>query len=218
MKKGLTELVFILDRSGSMGGLEEDTIGGFNGMINKQKKEEGSAVVTTVLFDDKYELLHDRIDIQGILPMNDRQYYVRGCTALLDAIGMTIEKMINVHKHTAKEQRAEKVIFTIITDGMENSSRKYNKSMVKELIQAQKARGWEFIFLGANMDAVEEAASFGIDSDRAVTYQNDREGVELNYEVISEAVSAMRCCSVPIGRSWKSRIEEDQAKRGKTGR
>ena len=155
MKKGLTELVFILDRSGSMSGLESDTIGGYNSLLEKQKKEDGECVISTVLFDDKYELLHDRINLKGIVPITEREYFVRGSTALLDAVGRTIDKIGNAQKHTAEEERAEKVMFVITTDGMENSSREYGYDKVRQMIERQKDKyGWEFIFLGANIDAV----------------------------------------------------------------
>lgn len=214
MKKNLTELVFILDRSGSMSGLESDTIGGFNGMLEKQKKEDGEAVITTVLFDDHYELLHDRIDIRGVSPMSDKEYYVRGCTALLDAVGQTINKISTVQKNTSEEMQAEKIIFVIITDGLENASKEYSYNQIKEMVEGHnKMTGWEFMFLGANMDAVSEAGKFGIDSSRAVTYNNDTRGVELNYKAVADAVSMMRCCSAPIGREWKEEIEKDVRKR-----
>ena len=157
MKKGFTELVFILDRSGSMGGLESDTIGGFNAMLEKQRKLDGECRITTVLFDNRYELLHDRIDIRAVSPMTEREYQVGGSTALLDAMGRTIQKMVNVQKSTAEEYRAENVMFVIITDGEENSSREYSAQKVKAMIEQEKKYGWEFIFLGANIDAVETA-------------------------------------------------------------
>ncbi|MEG0190641.1 MAG: VWA domain-containing protein [Lachnospiraceae bacterium] len=193
MRKGLTELVFILDRSGSMSGLEADTIGGFNSMINKQKKGEGEAIVSTVLFDDQAEVLHDRIDIDKIELMNDEQYYVRGCTALLDAVGGAIHHIGNVHKYAREEDRPEKTLFIITTDGMENSSRHYSYDRVKNMVERQKERfGWEFIFLGANIDAVEVAGRFGIKANRAVNYECDSEGTKLNYDVLSETVTRMR--------------------------
>ncbi|MDD3186154.1 MAG: VWA domain-containing protein [Anaerostipes sp.] len=193
MRKGLTELVFILDRSGSMSGLEADTIGGFNSMINKQKKGEGEAIVSTVLFDDQAEVLHDRIDIDKIEPMNNAQYYVRGCTALLDAVGGSIHHIGNVHKYAREEERPEKTLFIITTDGMENSSRHYSYDRVKNMVERQKERfGWEFIFLGANIDAVEVAGRFGIKASRAVNYECDSEGTKLNYDVLSETVTRMR--------------------------
>lgn len=214
MKKNTTELVFILDRSGSMGGLESDTIGGFNSMIHKQKKEEGEAVVTTVLFDNRYELLHDRIPLEGISDMTEKEYYVRGCTALLDAMGMTIQKIRNVQLHTKESERAEKVIFVIITDGMENSSREYSARQVKQMVEEQKKEGWEFLFLGANIDAVHEAARFGIQEDRAVTYCNDAQGVALNYASVSRAIGDMRRKKC-VTREWKAEIEKDMESRGK---
>lgn len=210
MQKGLAELVFILDRSGSMSGLESDTIGGFNGMIAKQKKQEGEARVTTILFDDQYEVLHDRIPIQGVHPMDEKQYNVRGCTALLDAVGRTIEKIINVQKHTDEALQAEKVIFVITTDGLENASKKYRYERLRKMIERQKeAYGWEFIFMGANMDAIAEAKKFGIEEDRAVSYQNDEQGIALNYEVMADTINEMRSSSVRVGREWKKRIERD---------
>lgn len=192
MKKNLTELVFILDRSGSMAGLESDTLGGYNSFLKKQKAVEGECVLTTVLFDDQYELLHDRINIQAVAPLTEKDYYVRGCTALLDALGKTIQKIKQVQANTAEDYRAEKVLFVIITDGYENSSREYTTEKVKAMIEAQKAKGWEFIFLGANMDAVETASQFGIGADRAVDYLADEAGTELNFRAMSEAVSEFR--------------------------
>lgn len=209
MKKELIELVFILDRSGSMCGLEDDTIGGYNALLEKQKKEDGEAVVTTVLFDDKYELLHDRINLNGVAPITDREYFVRGCTALLDAVGKTISKIGNVQKNTTDSERAEKVLFVITTDGMENASREYSYEKIKAMIERQKTHyGWEFIFLGANIDAVHTAARFGIDEDRAANYHADREGTQLNYKVVSEAVSSFRA-NRHITEDWKKQIDED---------
>jgi len=213
MRKNLTELVFILDRSGSMAGLELDTIGGFNSMIAKQKREAGEAVISTVLFDNSSEVIHDRVDIQKIEPMTEKQYYVRGCTALLDAIGGAIHHIGNVHKYARDEDRPEHTLFIITTDGMENASHKYSSDRVKQMIERQKAQyGWEFLFLGANIDAVETAGNFGIDADRAVNYHCDSEGTALNYEVLSEAICSVRC-SRPIEPKWKERIEEDYRKR-----
>lgn len=209
MKKGLTELVFILDRSGSMSGLESDTIGGYNGMLDKQKKEAGQAVVTTVLFDDQYELLHDRIPLHAISKVTDKEYYVRGMTALLDAVGKTIHKIANVQKHTAEEARADKVLFVIITDGMENASREYGYKQIQTLVEQQKSQyGWEFIFLGANIDAVATADKFGIHKDRAVNYHADKQGTALNYQVISETVSKIRSDQA-LDADWKASIEKD---------
>ena len=214
MKKGLTELVFILDRSGSMSGLESDTIGGYNTMLEKQKKEAGEAVITTVLFDDRYELLHDRINLRGIEPITDEEYFVRGSTALLDAVGKTINKIGNAQKHTIEDERAEHVMFVITTDGMENASREFSYEKVRRMIEHQKNKyDWEFIFLGANIDAIAAAERFGISKDRATNYNADSEGTLLNYEVISETVSCMRA-SRPIKENWKDRIDEDFKKRG----
>ena len=215
MKKGLTQLVFILDRSGSMSGLESDTIGGYNAMIDKQKKEPGEALLTTVLFDDKYELLHDRINLKKIEPITEKEYYVRGCTALLDAVGKTIKKIKKIEKHTSEDERAEHVMFVITTDGMENASREYTYEKVREMIEKQKSKcGWEFIFLGANIDAIATAERFGISEDRAANFNSDSEGTKLNYNVVCEAVSYYRTNS-EISENWKERIEEDFEKRGK---
>lgn len=209
MKKGLTELVFILDRSGSMSGLESDTIGGFNSVLAKQKSEVGEANITTVLFDDKYELLHDRYNLNKVSMITEKEYFVRGTTALLDAIGKTIHKMGKAQKYAADDDRAEKVMFVIITDGMENASFKYSYDQIKNMIDRQKEKyGWEFIFLGANIDAVETAKRFGIDEDRAANYHADKDGTLLNYEVISETVSMMRS-KRSIEKGWKDRIEKD---------
>ena len=209
MRKNLTEIVFILDRSGSMSGLEADTIGGFNSMIEKQKKENGEALISTVLFDNVSEVIHDRVPVQKVEPMTDNDYSVRGCTALLDAIGGAIHHIGNVHKYARNEDVPEHTLFVITTDGMENASRRYDSEKVKKMIERQKEKhGWEFLFLGANIDAVETAKHFGIGADRAVNYHSDHEGTQLNYEVLSEAVSAVRC-SVPLGTNWKKRIDED---------
>lgn len=213
MKKGLTELVFILDRSGSMSGLESDTIGGFNSVLIKQKTEDGDANITTVLFDDKYELLHDRYNINKILNITKKEYFARGTTALLDAIGKTINKMINVQKYVASEARAEKVMFVIITDGIENASVEYSYDKIRNMIDHQKKKyDWEFIFLGANIDAIEIAGIFGISENRAVNYHADSEGTMLNYEVISETVSMIRS-KKSIDPNWKDRIDSDYKSR-----
>ena len=193
MKKGLTELVMILDRSGSMSGLEADTIGGFNSMIEKQKKEDGEAYVSVVLFDDSSDVIYDRVPLDKVEKMTDRQYYVRGCTALLDAVGGAIHHIGNIHKYAREEDRPEKTVFIITTDGMENASRKYNYDKVRRMIERQKEKyGWEFIFLGANIDAAREAARFGISASRAARYEHDSAGTALNYSVVSEAVSKVR--------------------------
>jgi uncharacterized protein YegL len=193
MKKGLTELVFILDKSGSMSGLESDTIGGYNSMLEKQKAVGGECQITTVLFDNNYELLHDRIDMRAVKPITENEYQIGGSTALLDAIGRTIKKIGNAQKNTAEDYRAKKVMFVIITDGEENSSCEYSSAKVKEQIERQKTKyGWEFIFLGANIDAVETAGKFGIGADRAIDYLADSKGTELNYKVVSEAVASFR--------------------------
>lgn len=214
MKKGLTELVFILDRSGSMSGLESDTIGGFNSMLGKQRKEEGECNITTVLFDDKYELLHDRIDIRAVSPMTDKEYFVRGSTALLDAIGKTVNKLAAVQRNTAEDYRAEKVMFVIITDGYENASREYTAEKVKAMIEHEKSKyGWEFIFLGANIDAVETASHFGISADRAVDYVPDAEGTALNFEAMSETVACFRATGA-VPTAPMEAIRKDMKKRG----
>ncbi|MCQ2496870.1 MAG: VWA domain-containing protein [Lachnospiraceae bacterium] len=192
MKKGLTELVFILDRSGSMSGLEADTIGGFNSMIQKQCREEGEAYISTVLFDDRTEVLYDRVPVKKVEPMNDSQYYVRGCTAFLDAIGQAVNHISNIHKYAREEDIPEKTLFIITTDGMENASRNYSYDRVKSMIEEKKEKGWEFLFLGANIDAIEVAGRFGISADRAINYECDKQGTELNFRVLSNAVSAVR--------------------------
>ncbi|MEH7385136.1 vWA domain-containing protein [Bacillus sp. JJ1521] len=210
-----TELVFILDKSGSMSGLEADTIGGFNSMLKKQKKAEGEAYVTTVLFNHHYELLHDRINVKGISPITEEEYEVSGTTALLDAIGFTIQKINKVQKHTSKEERAEKVLFVITTDGMENASCEFTGEKIKKMVQHQKEKyDWEFMFLGANIDAVSTAAEFGIDEDFAVDFHADEKGTLLNYQMVSEAVTNLRS-GKKIDRSWKEEIERDYNRRSK---
>ncbi|MDO4356113.1 MAG: hypothetical protein Q4E13_06365 [Clostridia bacterium] len=215
MKKNLTEIVFILDRSGSMSGLEADTIGGFNAMIEKQRKADGEALISTVLFDGASEVIHDRVNVQSVRPMTDRDYTVRGITALLDAIGGAIHHIGNVHKYARSEDVPEHTMFVITTDGMENASRHYDAEKVKRMIERQKERyGWEFLFLGANIDAVETARHFGISEDRAVNYHADSKGTQLNYEVVGEAICSVRS-SMPLGANWKRRIDEDYERRGK---
>ena len=215
MKKNLTELVFILDRSGSMGGLEPDTIGGFNAMLTRQKEQEGEANVTTILFDHEVQLLHDRFPLHAVAPLTEKDYYVRGCTALLDAVGGAIHHIGNIHKYARREDVPEKTMFIITTDGYENASRHYDYERVRRMIERQKERyGWEFLFLGANIDAAKEAARFGIGADRAVNYKCDEAGTALNYEVISEAVCSVRAAQ-PLSADWKRRIDEDVQKRGR---
>ena len=215
MKKGLTEIVFILDRSGSMSGLEQDTIGGFNSMIQKQKDEEGEALVSTVLFNNQSCVIHDRVKVQEIAAMTRNEYFVGGSTALLDAIGGAIHHIGNVHKYAREEDIPEHTLFVITTDGMENASHQYTSDKVKAMIQRQKEKyGWEFLFLGANIDAVETAASFGIGADRAVNYNCDSAGTALNYRVLSDTICAVRA-SKPISAEWKREIDADYAKRGK---
>lgn len=208
MQKDLTEIVFILDRSGSMSGLEADTIGGFNAMIEKQKKAAGKALISTVLFDHVSTVLHDRVPLERVEPMTDRDYTVRGSTALLDAIGGAIRHIANVHKYAREEDRPMHTLFVITTDGMENASRNYDIETVRRMIRRQKKQGWEFLFLGANIDAVKTAGSFGIGADRAVNYHADQAGTQLNYEVLSDAICSVRA-SAPLSADWKGRIEKD---------
>ena len=215
MKKSLTEIVFILDRSGSMAGLEDDTIGGFNSMIRKQKMEAGEAYISTILFDNVSEVIHDRIDIQKIQPMTRKDYYVRGCTALLDAVGKAIHHIGNVHKYAREEDRPEKTLFVITTDGMENASREYTYERVRKMIEHEKEKyGWEFLFLGANIDAAKEAARFGIREDRAANYHADKKGTAVIYEAMNAAVCSVRA-SKPMSAAWKQQVDEDYKKRGK---
>ena len=215
MKKDLTELVFILDRSGSMSGLEADTIGGFNAMIEKQKKAPGEALISTILFDNVSEVIHDRVNIRDIKPMTDREYSVRGCTALLDAIGGAIRHIGNVHKYAREEDVPEHTLFVITTDGMENASRYYDSARVKQMIEHEKSKyGWEFLFLGANIDAVDTARRFGISEDRAVNYHSDSVGTRLNYEAVSCAITNVRC-GASMSADWKAPIEADYAARSK---
>lgn len=215
MKKQTTELVFILDKSGSMAGLEKDTIGGFNALIDKQRNLPGEVRVTTVLFNQGYELLHDRIALEGVSPLTEADYEVGGMTALLDAIGSTIQKISNVQKNTLPAQQADKVMVVITTDGMENASAEYNQKKIHEMISAKKATAqWEFIFLGANIDAVATASQFGVGEDYAVNYHADAVGTRLNYEVLSEAVTSFRA-GKKIDRSWKKDVEKDFEERGK---
>lgn len=218
IKNGITELVFILDRSGSMSGLESDTIGGFNAMIEKQKKQDGECYVSTVLFDDVSEVLHDRVSLTDIKPMTDREYTVRGCTALIDAIGGAIHHIGNVHKYARNEDVPEHTMFVITTDGMENASHKYSSDKVKKMIERQKEQyGWEFLFIGANIDAVETAARYGISEDRAVNYNADEVGTHILYESVSAVVGNVRA-SKPIESGWSDELNEDYKRRGKKNR
>ncbi len=209
MKKGLTELVFILDRSGSMAGLEADTIGGFNAMIARQRETAGDVYVSTVLFSNESTVLHDRVDIRKIEPLTERQYVVGGCTALLDAMGQSIRHIGNVHKYARAADRPEHTLFVITTDGMENASSTYTVAQVKALIERQRSRyGWEFLFLGANMDAVTAAQDMGIDPSRAVRYRSDAVGTRKNFKAVSDAVCCMRSKGT-IPAAWSAPIEED---------
>ena len=217
MKTNLTELVFILDRSGSMGGLESDTIGGFNSMLAKQQAEPGECRITTVLFDNAYEVLQDRIDIKAVSAITEREYFVRGQTALLDAVGTTINKIGGVQKNTAEDYRADKVMFVITTDGMENASREYNYEKIKSMIERQKSKyNWEFVFLGANIDAVDVADRFGVARNRAQNFHNDGAGIALNYSVLSETVAAFRAApsGAKLDDGWSAEIQADYKKRG----
>jgi uncharacterized protein YegL len=214
-KTNITELVFILDRSGSMSGLEKATKDGYNSVLKTQKKEPGTAFVTTVLFDDSYELLHDRINIRELRPITGKEYFVRGSTALLDAIGKTINRVGNAQKHADNDRRADKVMIVIITDGMENASEEYTNNRIMEMIDRQKERyGWEFLFLGANIDAIATAAKFGISADRAANYHADSKGTQLNYEAVNNFASNLRN-DISNDDCWKKNIDEDYKKRGK---
>ena len=213
MKKNLSEIVFLLDRSGSMSGLEKDTIGGFNAMIEKQKKEEGEALISTILFDHEMKVLHDRVKVQDVKPINENDYQVRGCTALLDAMGGAIHHIGNVHKYARNEDVPEHTIFVITTDGMENASSHYSSSKVRTMVERQKEKyGWEFLFLGANMDAIAAAKNFGIEEDKAVEYRSDDIGTRLNYAVMSEAICEFRTKGT-VEKSWKQKIENDRKNR-----
>ncbi len=215
MKNNITELVFIVDRSGSMSGLEADTIGGFNAMIEKQRKEDGECFVSTVLFDNESEVLHDRVRLSQIKPMTDRDYTVGGCTALIDAIGGAIRHIGNIHKYSRPEDVPEHTMFIITTDGMENASHRFTAERVKQMIERQKEKyGWEFLFIGANIDAVETAARYGIGRDRAVNYHADKEGTRVVYETVSKAVCTVRGRE-RLSESWSADIDSDYKKRGK---
>lgn len=223
MKKTLTEIVYILDRSGSMSGLEADTIGGFNSMIEKQKQTGEKAYVSTVLFDDRTEVIHDRVPIEKVDKITNKEYFVRGSTALLDAVGGAIKHIINIHKYAREEDRPDKTIFVITTDGMENASMNYNYNQVKKMIEKeQKEYGWEFIFIGANIDACAEAERFGIRRERAVNYIHDDRGTKLIYEGVSQAMCAVMKADSPMvmeeslsKNKWKKEIVFDYLKRKK---
>lgn len=216
MKKvnnNITELVFILDRSGSMSGLESDTIGGFNSLIEKQKKQDGECFVTTVLFDNEIETLHDRVELAHIKPMTEDDYTVRGCTALIDAIGSTIEHIERIHKYARPEDVPENTMFVIMTDGLENASHRFSSKKVKKMIEKRKeSDNWEFLFIGANIDAVETAEHFGISGDRAVDYHADKKGTSVVYETVARAVGAVRACR-PLKSDWSAEIAEDYKSR-----
>ena len=215
MKNNITELVFILDRSGSMAGLESDTIGGFNSLIEKQRKQDGDCYVSTVLFDIVSEVLHDRIKLADVPKMTERDYTVRGSTALIDAIGGAIHHIGNIHKYARPEDVPEHTMFVITTDGMENASRRYSSDEVKKMVERQKEKyGWEFLFIGANIDAVETAKHFGIGAERAVNYNADSRGTEVVFDTLSETVCCMRQ-SQPISADWGKKINEDHKKRTK---
>ena len=210
MKKNLTELVFILDRSGSMAGLEQDTIGGFNAMMEKQKREPGETLVSTVLFDQDTQVIHDRVPLEKLGPLTEEEYYVRGSTALLDAVGGAIRHIGNVHKYAREEDVPEKTLFVITTDGMENASRHYDYDRVKDMIRRQQERyGWEFLFLGANIDAAREAGRFGIRPECAADYHADSRGTRVIYESLSQAVCQVRTCAAPLQADWKKEIDRD---------
>ena len=216
MKNNITELVFILDRSGSMAGFEKDTIGGFNSTIEKQKKQDGKVYVSTVLFDNVSEVIHDRVDISEVNPMTEEDYNVRGCTALLDAVGGAIHHIGNVHKYARPEDVPEHTIFIITTDGMENASHNYSRSRVREMIKRQTEKyGWEFIFLAANIDAEETAEDIGIRRERAVNYIQDTEGVEATYAVMCEAITSVRKCKNLDAGEWRESLDKDNMRRRK---
>lgn len=208
-KNSITELVFIIDRSGSMGGLESDTIGGFNSLVEKQKKQDGKCYVTTVLFDNLIETIHDRKELADIRKLTDKDYYVRGCTALIDAIGTSVKHIANIHKYARAEDVPEHTMFVIITDGMENASREFSSDEVKKMIETHKKNdGWEFLFIGANIDAVETAKGFGIDEECSVDYRADKRGTSVVYNAMEKAVGCIRA-SKPLSRSWSKEIKED---------
>jgi uncharacterized protein YegL len=208
-KNNITELVFILDRSGSMSGLEADTIGGFNSLIEKQKKQPGQCYVTTILFDNVTQVIHDRVELSQVQPMTDEDYTVRGCTALLDAVGSAIHHISQIHHYARPEDVPEHTMFVITTDGMENASHRYDAARVKRMVEHEKEKyGWEFLFLGANIDAVGTASRFGIGADRAVNYRADAQGTQVIYDTVADTVCQMRA-SAPIQADWSARIQKD---------
>lgn len=216
MKKDLTEIVFILDRSGSMAGLEADTIGGFNAMIEKQKAEPGQALISMVLFDHDAQVIHDRVPLEKVPPLTEKEYFVRGSTALLDAVGGAIHHIGNVHKYAREEDRPEKTLFVITTDGMENASLAYSYDRVNAMIRRQQEKyGWEFLFLGANIDAAREAGRFGIRPECAADYHADSRGTAVVYESVCQAVHQVRSCAAPLAADWKRKVDEDFAERQK---
>ena len=209
MKNNITELVFILDRSGSMSGLESDTIGGFNSLIEKQRKQEGECFVSTILFDNVSEVLHDRVKLSEIKKMTEKDYTVRGCTALVDAIGCAIHHIGNIHKYARKEDVPENTMFVIMTDGMENASHIYSSDQLKKMIERQKKKyGWDFLFIGANIDSVETAGRYGIGADRSVNYHADKKGTEVVFDTVAETVCCVRA-SRPLTASWSDKINKD---------
>ena len=214
MKNNITELVFILDRSGSMAGLESDTIGGFNAMIEKQKKVDGECFVTTILFDHESEIIHDRVNLQDIEKLTRDDYTVRGCTALIDALGGAIEHIEKIHKYARKEDVPSQTLFVITTDGQENASRRFTSKKVKKMIEKKKESGWEFLFIGANIDAVETAANYGIGADRAVNYHADGQGTRVVYDAVATAVTQARC-SMPLNADWSAKIDKDYKNRNR---
>lgn len=215
MNTNITELVFILDRSGSMHGLEADTMGGFNSLIEKQKKETGKAYVTTVLFDTSIERIHDRMDIDAVPPLTAKEYIPGGCTALLDTIGTTIKHIVNIHRYAREEDVPGKTVFVITTDGLENASRLYSLDTIKRMIEHESEKyGWVFLFLGANIDAIETAGHLGIQADRATNFMPDGAGVELSFRSVARAVSSARC-NMPMASDWKQEVEADYKKRSK---
>ena len=213
-REDLTELVFILDRSGSMSGLEGDTIGGFNSLVEKQKQQRGKCLVTTVLFDSRVVTLHDRVELQDLRPMTREDYCVGGCTALLDALGGTIRHIANIHRYARPEDVPARTSFVIMTDGLENASRCFGSDEVKRMIRHEKEKyGWEFLFLAANIDAVETAERIGIQRDRAVNYHPDELGIRTAYKAVSDAVSARRACAEPLSADWSEEVDRDYRNR-----